>query len=350
MEKRMNNFGKRRANNETYLIAELSANHGNSLETAIETIRAAAASGADAIKVQTYTADTITLDCDNEYFQIKHETIWDGTTLHKLYEEASMPWEWHAPLQKVANELGMDFFSTPFDFTAVDLLENLNVPVYKIASLEINDIPLLELVASKKKPILISTGIASLADIEEAVNTCRKAGNNDIVLLKCTSSYPAPYEEANLLTIPNLAATFGVTAGLSDHTMGHVVPLGAVALGAKVIEKHFILNRDVPSADASFSMLPDEFKLMAESIRILEKALGKITYELSDKTKKSKDFSRSLFIVKNVKAGETFTHENLKSIRPGYGMHTRNLKNLIGKVASKDILRGTPMKEDFVKN
>lgn len=345
----MNNFQKRRTNNETYLIAELSANHGNDLDTAIETIRAAAACGADAIKVQTFTADTITLDCDNEYFQIKHETIWDGTTLHKLYEETSMPWEWHAPLQKVTNELGMDFFSTPFDFTAVDFLEGLNVPVYKIASLEINDIPLLEYVASKGKPILISTGIASLADIEEAVSACKKAGNEDIVLLKCTSSYPTPYEEVNLLTIPNLSATFGVTAGLSDHTMGHVVPLGAVALGAKVIEKHFILNRDVPSADASFSMLPSEFQLMAESVRILEKALGGITYELSEKTKKSKEFSRSLFITKDVKSGEVFTHDNLRSIRPGYGMHTRYLKNIIGKVASRDITKGTPMKQEFVK-
>lgn len=345
----MDNFQKRIASKEAYLIAELSANHGNSLDTAVATVRAAAESGADAIKVQTFTADTITLDCENEYFQIKHGTIWDGATLHKLYEEASMPWEWHVPLKKVANDLGMDFFSTPFDLTAVDFLENLNVPIYKIASLEINDIPLLEYVASKKKPILISTGIASLADIEEAVNICRKAGNDNIVLLKCTSSYPAPYEEANLLTIPNLASTFGVTAGLSDHTMGHVVPLGAVALGARVIEKHFVLSRDIPSPDSSFSMLPEEFKLMVESIRILEKALGKITYELSDKTKKSKDFSRSLFVVKDIKSGDVFTHENLKSIRPGYGMHTRNLKDLIGKVASKDILKGSPMKEEFVK-
>lgn len=345
----MNNFEKRIKSGTTYIVAELSANHGNSLEVAIETVRAAAASGADAIKVQTYTADTITLDCDNEYFQIKHETIWDGVTLYKLYEEASMPWEWHEPLQKIANELGLDFFSTPFDSTAVELLESLNVPVYKIASLEINDIPLLELVASKKKPVIISTGIASLADIEEAVNTCRKAGNNNIILLKCTSSYPAPYEEANLHTIPNLASTFNVMAGLSDHTMGHVVPLGAVALGAKVIEKHFILDRDIPSADSSFSMLPEEFKQMVDGIRILEKALGKVTYELSDKTKKSKDFSRSLFVTKDVKAGETFTEENLKSIRPGYGMHTRNLKNLLGKIASRDISKGTPMKEEFVK-
>lgn len=346
----MNNFEKRRSSKETYLIAELSANHGNSLDIAIETVRAAAASGADAVKVQTFTADTITLDCDNEYFQVKHDTIWDGTTLHKLYEEASMPWEWHAPLKKIANELNMDFFSTPFDSTAVDLLEGLDVPIYKIASLEINDIPLIELVASKMKPVLISTGIASLADIEEAVNACRRVGNNDIILLKCTSSYPTPYEESNLLSIPNIASTFNVQVGLSDHTMGHVVPVGAVALGATVIEKHFMLNHDVPSADSSFSMIPEEFKLMCASVRIIEKSLGKITYELSEKTKKSKDFSRSLFVVKDIKEGEVFTVDNLKSIRPGYGMHTRNLKDILGKKASVDVKKGTPMKESLIKH
>lgn len=344
----MSNLEKRRKNNETYLIAELSANHGHSLEIALETVRAAAESGADAIKIQTYTADTITLDCDNEYFQIKHGTIWDGTTLHKLYQEAYLPWEWHAPIQKEASKLSMDFFSTPFDPTAVNLLESLNVPLYKIASFEINDIPLIELVASKMKPVIMSIGIATLAEIEEAVSACRGVGNHDITLLKCTSSYPAPYEEANLLTIPNLAETFGVRAGLSDHTMGIVVSLGAVALGAKVIEKHFLLNRDVPSVDSSFSMLPDEFKQLADGIRILEKALGKVNYELSEKTKKNKEFSRSLFVAENIAAGEIFTEKNMRSVRPGNGLHTRNYKNILGKKATRDLLKGTPMKWDFV--
>ena len=345
----MNNFEKRRKSNETYLIAELSANHGHSLEIAIETVNAAAACGADAIKIQTYTADTITIDCDNEYFQIKHGTIWDGTTLYKLYKEAYLPWEWHLPIQQAAHNLGMDFFSTPFDHTAVELLERLNVPIYKIASFEINDIPLIELVASKMKPLIISIGIATLAEIDEAVSACKRMGNNDITLLKCTSSYPAPVEEANLLTIPNLAATFGVRSGLSDHTLGTAVAIGAIALGARVIEKHFILNREVQSADASFSMLPSEFKQLSEGIRVVEKALGKVTYELSEKIKKNKEFSRSLFIAENVKKGEVFNQKNLRSVRPGFGLHPRYLKDLIGQKASMDLSKGTPMRWEFVQ-
>ena len=339
----MNNLEKRRANNEVYLIAELSANHGHSLQTALDTVKAAAASGADAIKIQTYTADTITIDCSNEYFQIKHGTIWDGATLYSLYKEAYLPWEWHFPIQEAAKEAGLDFFSTPFDFTAVDFLESLNVPIYKIASFEINDIPLLELVASKMKPIIISIGIATLAEIDEAVSVCRAVGNHDITLLKCTSSYPAPVEEANLRTIANLAETFGVKAGLSDHTMGHFVSLGAVAMGAKVIEKHFILDRSVPSVDSSFSMLPDEFKMLSDGIRTLEKAMGIVTYELSAKTKKNKEFSRSLFVAEDMKAGEVFNKINMRSVRPGHGLHTRNFKNILGKTATQDIKKGTPL-------
>ena len=339
----MNNLEKRRANNEVYLIAELSANHGHSLQTALDTVKAAAASGADAIKIQTYTADTITIDCSNEYFQIKHGTIWDGATLYSLYKEAYLPWEWHFPIQEAAKEAGLDFFSTPFDFTAVDFLESLNVTIYKIASFEINDIPLLELVASKMKPIIISIGIATLAEIDEAVSVCRAVGNHDITLLKCTSSYPAPVEEANLRTIANLAETFGVKAGLSDHTMGHFVSLGAVAMGAKVIEKHFILDRSVPSVDSSFSMLPDEFKMLSDGIRTLEKAMGIVTYELSAKTKKNKEFSRSLFVAEDMKAGEVFNKINMRSVRPGHGLHTRNFKNILGKTATQDIKKGTPL-------
>lgn len=345
----MNNFEKRRKENQTYIIAELSANHGNSLETAIATVHAAAKCGADAIKVQTFTADTITLDSDAEYFQIKHGTIWDGTTLHKLYQEASMPWEWHKPLQKEAHQLGMDFFSTPFDPTSVDLLESLGVPVYKIASPEITDIPLIELVASKQKPMIISTGMAMLSDIEEAIQACKRVGNNDITLLKCTSSYPAPYEEANLLTIPNLASTFGVRSGLSDHTLGYAVAIGAVALGATVIEKHFVLSRDIPSPDSSFSLTPDEFKQLVDGIRIVEVAVGKVTYELSEKTIRNREFTRSLFVAEDIKSGEFFTEKNLRSVRPGAGLHPRYLKTILGRKSATDIKKGMPMKIEFVR-
>jgi pseudaminic acid synthase len=346
----MTNFNKRKKSDETYIIAELSANHGHSLENAIATVHAVATTGADAIKIQTYTADTITLDCDNEYFQINQGTIWDGTTLYKLYKEAYTPWDWHKPIQEEAKKLGLDFFSTPFDFSAVDLLVDLNVPIYKIASFEINDIPLIEYTASKMKPMIISTGIATLADIEEAVNACKKVGNHDITLLKCTSSYPAPIEEANLRTIPNLAETFNVNVGLSDHTMGHVAAVGAVALGARVIEKHFILDRNISSPDSTFSMNPEEFKIMVENIRALEKALGKVTYELSPKVLKSREFSRSLFISEDIKEGEVFTSKNVRSVRPGFGLHTRYYSEVLGSVAKTDLKKGTPLKiADYIK-
>ncbi|BAK78301.1 N-acetylneuraminic acid synthetase [Pseudogulbenkiania sp. NH8B] len=331
----------------TFIIAELSANHGNSLENAIKTVHAAKKCGADAIKLQTYTADTMTLNVDDEIFKINQGTIWDGTTLHKLYQEAYTPWEWHAAIQAEAEKEGLVFFSTPFDFTAVDFLETLNVPIYKIASFEINDIPLIEYTASKGKPMIVSTGIASLADIEEAVNACRRVGNHDITLLKCTSSYPAPVEEANLFTIPNMAQTFGVKVGLSDHTMGHAVPIAAVALGASVIEKHFILDRSIGGPDASFSMTPDEFKLMVDGVRQAEVALGKVSYEITDKVKNSRKFARSLFVAKAIKSGEILTSENVRSVRPADGLAPKYYHDVLGKVATKDIKPGTPLQWDM---
>jgi pseudaminic acid synthase len=330
-------------NDSVYIIAELSANHGHRLKNALATVRAAKECGADAIKIQTYTADTITLDCDSECFQIKQGTIWDGTTLYKLYQEAYTPWEWHAAIRDEAIKCGIDFFSTPFDRSAVDFLEELGVGLYKIASFEINDIPLIEYVASKGKPMIISTGIATLADIEEAVHTCKRMGNHDITLLKCTSSYPTAPEEVNLLTIPNLAKTFGVKVGLSDHTAGNAVAIAAVALGARIVEKHFILDRSIGGPDASFSMVPEEFKLMVDGVRIAEKALGKVSYELTPEVKKSREFSRSLFVAEDMKAGDVFTGKNLRSIRPGCGLHTRYWREILGEKASCDIKKGTPM-------
>ncbi|GAV22549.1 pseudaminic acid synthase [Carboxydothermus pertinax] len=332
----------------TFIIAELSANHLQNFDLAVKTVEAAAKAGADAIKLQTYTPDTITLKCDNDYFKIKQGTIWDGKTLYDLYQEAYTPWEWHYKLKEVAEENGLIFFSTPFDPSAVDFLEKLAVPAYKIASFEITDIPLIEYTASKGKPVIISTGIATLADIEEAVQACRRCGNEQIILLKCTSAYPAQVEEANLLTIPNIVETFDVIAGLSDHTMGVAVPIAAVALGAKVIEKHFILDRKLGGPDSAFSLEPEEFAFMVQSVREAEKALGKVSYELSEKTKKSREFARSLFVVKDIKAGEVFTSENIKSIRPGYGLHPKYLKDILGKKATKDLKAGTPLQWDFI--
>ena len=299
-----------------FIVAELSANHGHKLQTAKDTIKAIKEAGADAVKLQTYTPDTITLDCDNEYFQIKQQTIWDGTTLYKLYQEAYTPWEWQRELFEYARELGLTVFSTPFDKTSVDFLEELENPIYKIASFEINDLPLLEYVASKGKPMIISTGIATIGEIKEAVDICRAAGNYDIILLKCTSAYPTPYEDINLLTIPNMRETFGVKVGLSDHSLGSTVALGAVALGAVLVEKHVILDRSIGGPDAAFSMEIAEFKTMIQEIRNLEKALGTVNYDLTPQQRRSREHSRSLFVVKGMKKGETFTEENLKSIRP----------------------------------
>ncbi|WP_457642745.1 pseudaminic acid synthase [Persephonella sp.] len=332
----------------TFVVAELSANHKQDIELAKDTIYAMKESGADAVKLQTYTPDKITINCNNEYFQIKQGTLWDGKTLYQLYQEAYTPWEWHYELKELADKLGLIFFSTPFDRAAVDFLEKLNVPAYKIASFEITDIPLIEYVASKGKPIIISTGIATLCDIQEAVEACKKVGNNQIILLKCTSAYPAPLEEANLKTIPNLSETFDCIVGLSDHTFGISVPVAAVALGARVIEKHFILSKEIDSPDKDFSLTPEEFKQMVKSIREVEKALGKVSYELTEKTRKSREFSRSLFVVKDIKKGELFTEENVKSIRPGYGLHPRYLPEIIGKKARKDIKKGTPLSWDLI--
>lgn len=332
----------------TFIIAELSANHGHNLENALATVRAVKECGADAIKIQTYTADTITLNCNNEYFQIKQGTIWDGTTLYQLYQEAYTPWEWHAAIQAEAEKLGLVFFSTPFDFSAVDFLEDLHVPLYKIASFEITDIPLIEYTASKGKPMIISTGIATLADIEAAVGACRRVGNNDITLLKCTSSYPAPIEEANLLTIPNLAQTFDVKVGLSDHTLGYTAPIVAVALGAQIIEKHFILDRTIGGPDASFSLTPEEFKLMVEGVRQAEAALGKVSYELTDKVKANRKFARSLFVSKDIKAGELLTMNNIRSVRPNDGLPPILLTSVLSKKANQDIKAGTPLSWDLL--
>ena len=330
-------------NSSVYIVAEISANHGHNIQIAKDTIKAAKQAGADAVKIQTYTADTITMDCDNEYFQIKQGTLWDGTTLYKLYQEAYTPWEWHEELFRYARNIGITIFSSPFDKTAVGLLESLNTPAYKIASFEITDIPLIEYVASKMKPVIISTGIATIGEIKEAIDTCKKVGNNNIILLKCTSSYPAPYEDMNILTIPNMKNTFGVEVGLSDHSMGSTVALGAVALGAKMIEKHIILDRNIGGPDVEFSMDIDEFKSMIKEIRKLERALGRVNYDLDEKVIKNRVFSRSLFFTEYIKAGDMITENNMRSIRPGYGLHPRYYNEILGKKAKQDIKKGTPV-------
>ena len=341
-------IGSFETSKQCFIVAEMSANHNQDLDIAINTIRAIKKAGADAIKIQTYTPDTITLDCDNEYFRIKHGTLWDGKTLYQLYKEAYTPWEWHNDIFNIAAEEGLICFSSTFDRSAVDFLDTFDVPVYKIASFEINDIPLISYVASKGKPIIISTGIAELADIELAVNCCREAGNDQIILLKCTSSYPAPVEEANLLTIPNMRNTFNVEVGLSDHSMGITIPIGAVSLGACVIEKHFILDRSIGGPDASFSLNPAEFKYLVDSVREVERALGKVNYNISEKVRASKSFSRSLFVVKDMVAGDLFSDYNVRSIRPAYGLHTKYLSQVIGRKALCDIKRGTPLKWNLI--
>jgi pseudaminic acid synthase len=334
--------------NKTFIVAELSGNHNQSFDLAIETIKKAKESGADAIKLQTYTPDTITIDCDNEYFQVKQGTIWDGQTLYNLYKTAYTPWEWHKELKDYAESLGLICFSSPFDKTAVDFLESLNVPLYKVASFEITDIPLIEYIASKGKPIIISTGISRLSDIDDALNACKKMGNEQIAILKCTSAYPAPLEEVNLLTIPDMKTKFNVTVGLSDHTLGTSVSIASVALGAKIIEKHFIIDRKIGGPDSGFSMEPQEFKNMVNSIREVEKALGCVSYELSPKIQKSREFARSLFVVKNIKKGDLFTEDNVKSIRPGMGLAPKHIVKVLGKKSNLDIERGTPFKLEFL--
>jgi len=326
----------------TFIIAELSANHGHDIEIAKETIRAAKRVGADAIKLQTYTADTITIDCEKEDFIIKG-TIWDGRKLYDLYKEAYLPWDWHEELFETAKQEGLICFSSPFDKSAVDLLEELNSPAYKIASFEITDIPLIEYAAGKGKPMIMSTGIAAEEDIKLAVETCRKVGNDDIVLLKTSSQYPAKIEDANLVMIQDMAKKFNVISGLSDHTKGELIPVVATTLGAKVIEKHFILEKSVGGPDASFSLDVDEFRAMVDAIRNVEKAIGVVDYSLSDKAKKSRVFSRSLFVVKDINAGEEITEENVRSIRPGNGLHPKYLKSVVGKTVNENMSKGTPL-------
>lgn len=331
-----------------FIIAELSANHGHKFETAVRTIQAAKEAGADAIKLQTYTADTITLDSDNSYFQIRQGTLWDGKTLYQLYREAYTPWDWQPKLKKIAEDLGLTCFSSPFDRTAVDFLETMNVPAYKIASFEINDIPLIEYAASTGKPMILSTGIATREDITEAIAACKRAGNSQIALLKCTSAYPAPFDAVDLRTLPDLERTFGVVAGLSDHTTGIAVPVAAVALGAKIIEKHIILDRTMGGPDAAFSLEPAEFKAMVTAVRQAESALGQVTYELSETVKKSRKFSRSLFVVKDIAAGETITESNVRSIRPNDGLAPKHWKEVAGRKAKSDLKRGTPLQWDML--
>jgi pseudaminic acid synthase len=330
----------------TYIVAEISANHRQQFDEAVKLIEAAKEAGADAVKLQTYTPDTITIKSERAEFRIGGGTPWDGKTLYDLYAEACMPWEWQPKLKKVADKLGIDLFSTPYDKTAVDFLEGMGVPAYKVASFEIVDIPLIEYIASKGKPIIISTGMATLDEIDEAVQAAREA--SQIALLKCTSAYPALPEEMNLRTIPYLAEKFKVPIGLSDHTLGIAVPVAAVALGASIIEKHLTLSRSTPTPDSAFSSEPGEFKAMVDAIRAAEKALGEEHYGVSQPEAKSRIFRRSLFVVKDMKAGEVFTEENVRSIRPGHGLHPRHLKEVLGKQAAQDIQQGTPLSWELI--
>lgn len=331
-----------------FIIAELSANHNGSLDNALETIKAAKRAGADCIKLQTYTADTMTINSKKDDFRLKQGTLWDDKYFYDLYLEAYTPWEWHKQLFEAAAAEGLICFSSPFDFTAVDLLEDLNTPAYKIASFEITDIPLIEYVASKGKPVIISTGIAEIEDIELALDACKRMGNTDIALLKCTSSYPAPIEEANLIMIKDLADRFGVISGLSDHTMGSTGPVVATVLGAKIIEKHFILDRAIGGPDASFSMNEQEFTDMVKAVREAEKAVGAIDYSLTDKQQKGREFCRSLYVVKDMKAGEEITKENVRSIRPGYGMHPKFYNEIMGAKVKTDISVGTALSWELI--
>ena len=331
----------------TYIIAEMSANHNQDFNQAVKILEAAKEAGADAIKLQTYTPDTLTIDSDNECFRIKR-TIWEGKNLYELYGEAYTPWEWQPKLKEVANGLGLDLFSTPFDPTAVDFLEDMGVPAYKVASFELVDLPLLRKIAETGKPIIMSTGMASLAEIDEAVRTIRQAGGNQLALLKCTSAYPASAEEMNLRTIPHLSQAFGLPTGLSDHTLDIAVPVAAVTLGACIVEKHFTLSRDIAGPDSAFSLEPDEFKAMVDAIRTAEKALGKIHYGVSEHEAKSRVFRRSLFVVKDIRAREVFTQENVRSIRPGYGLSPKHVEDVLGRRAAKNIARGTPLAWELI--
>jgi len=332
----------------TYIIAEMSANHNMDFDQAVRILRAAKDAGADAVKLQTYTPDSMTIKSNRPEFRISSGTIWDGRILYDLYSKAYMPWEWQPKLKEIANDMGLDLFSTAFDPTAVDFLEKMNVPVHKVASFEIVDIPLIEKMAKTGKPLIISTGMATLAEIDEAVTAAKRAGATQIALLKCNSAYPAPPEEMNLRTIPHMAEGFGVPVGLSDHTLGIEVPVAAVAVGACIIEKHFTLSRDIPSPDRAFSIEPHELKALVDAIRTAEKALGRVYYGVSEKESQSRVFRRSLFVVKDMKAGETFTEENVRSIRPGYGLPPKFLKEVLGRKSARDIKCGTPLSWDCI--
>ena len=332
-----------------FIVAELSANHNQSFERAVDIIKAAKHAGADAIKIQTYTPDTLTIDSSQEWFQVSSQTPWGGKTLYQLYGEAQTPWGWHAELYQVAASLNLEFFSSPFDATAVDFLETLGVPAYKVASFEIVDIPLLKKIARTGKPVIVSTGMASLSEIEECVTALRSNGAGEIALLKCTSAYPALPTEMNLLTIPHLSATFDVVAGLSDHTMGSCVAVGAVALGANIVEKHFTLSRSEAGPDSGFSMEPQEFSNMVSDIRKIEQAKGKICYQRTKEELNSLCFRRSLFVVHEMKKGERFTQENLRSIRPGHGLAPKYMEEVLGKIAACDISRGTPLSWNLIQ-
>ncbi|MCQ2312271.1 MAG: pseudaminic acid synthase [Paludibacteraceae bacterium] len=335
--------------NKTFIVAELSANHGHSLETALASVRAAKEAGTDAIKIQTYTADTITLDCDTPDFRVDSGTLWDGRTLYDLYKEAYTPWEWHQAIFEEAKKCGLVCFSTPFDNSAVDLLESLGNPIYKIASFEITDVNLIRYAASKGKPIIISTGIATQEDIDLAVQTCREVGNDDITLLRCVSAYPAPLENVNLRTMVDMKDRYGVKVGLSDHTIGSDVAIAAVAMGATMVEKHFILDKSIGGPDAAFSMTKDDFAKLVQSIRNTEKAMGDVVYPMNLTSIKGREFSRSLYVAEDIKAGEIVTEKNVRSVRPGFGLHPKYLKELLGKKVNQDLTKGTPMKLEFVK-
>jgi pseudaminic acid synthase len=327
----------------TYIIAEMSANHNKDFNQAVKIIEAAKESGADAIKLQTYTPDTLTIDCDNEYFRIDKGIIWEGKSLYELYREAYTSLDWQPKLKKIADELNIDLFSTPFDHSAVDFLEEIGISAYKIASFEIVDLPLIRRIARTGKPIIMSTGMASLGEIEEAIDTAHSAQADQIALLKCTSAYPADPEDMNLRTIPHLSEAFKVPVGISDHTLGITVPIAAVALGAKIVEKHLTLSRTKPGPDSSFSLEPEEFKAMVNAIRDAEKALGEISYKKTERENVCRVFRRSLFVVKDIQAGEQFTDDNVRSIRPGYGLHTRYFDMINGRKAVRDIQKGTPL-------
>ncbi|BCN32512.1 pseudaminic acid synthase [Anaeromicropila herbilytica] len=330
----------------TYIIAEMSANHAGKIENAKEIIHAAKDAGADCVKIQTYTPDTMTIDCNNEYFNISNGT-WKGENLYSLYQKAYTPWEWHEELKQEANRIGLDFFSTPFDNTSVDFLESIGMEFYKIASFELVDIPLIEYIAIKNKPIIMSTGMATLGEIEEAVNAVRKY-HNQLALLKCSSAYPAVTDKMNLKTMVHLADTFDLPVGLSDHSMGSVGAITAVALGASIIEKHFCISREIDNPDASFSMEPHEFKSMVEEIRQVEKAFGRVSYGPTENEKSNINFRRSIFVVEDIKNGEQLTSQNVRIIRPGYGLAPKHYNEVIGQYANKDILRGTPLKYDDI--